>query len=120
MGNRLRILHLVSAGVYQRGEHPHRHVAAGASGVGGGEHLDREVGVLEVVEQSLDHPLSHGAQAIGPVLLAVVGLQQPAHAGLVDLLPGREEAVVLTAKVTVEGRSVETGTLDDRAIVVSA
>ena len=114
MRNRLRILHLVAAGVDQRGDHPHRHVAAGAGGVAGREHLDREGGAAGVVAQALDDLAGDGAQAVGPALLAVEGLEHLPHAALVDLLPGGEEAVVLAAEVAVEGGPVEAGAVEDQ------
>ncbi len=114
MRDRLGIVHLVATGVDQRGDHPHRHVAAGAGGVAGGEHLDREGGSVGIVAEPLDDLAGDGPQAVGPFVLAVVGLQHLPHAALVHLLPGGEEAVVLTAEVTVEGGSVEAGALEDQ------
>ena len=114
MRHRLRIIHLVAAGVDQRGDHPHRHVPPRPSGVSGGQHLDREGSAGRGAAQVLDDLAGDGAEAVGPALLAVVGLQHLPHAALVDLLPGGEEAVVLAAEVAVERGPVEFGSLDDQ------
>jgi hypothetical protein len=110
--DRFGVLHLVAAGVDQRGDHPHRHVAPGAGGVAGGEHLDREGGAAGVVAQRVDHLAEDGAQPVGPALLAVEGDEHLPHALVVHLPPGGEEAVVLVAEVAVEGGAVEAGPLE--------
>ena len=114
VGDRLGVLHLVAAGVDQRGDHPHRHVAAGAGGVAGGQHLDREAGPAGLVAQRARRSRRRrraGGRASPPRCCRREHLP---HAALVHLLPGGEEAVVLAAEVAVEGGAVEAGAVDDQ------
>ncbi len=64
--------------------------------------------------QPRDDLVGDGAEAVGPLLAALVGPHHRLQALLVDLLPGGEEAVVLAAEVAVEGGAVEPGALEDQ------
>ena len=123
MRDGLGVLHLLPAGVDQRGDHPHRHVAAGAGGVAGGQHLDPEAGATGSLLQARDHLVGDGAEAVGPLFAALVGADHRLQALLVHLLPGGEEAVVLATEVAVEGGAVEARPVEhrlDRGFAVAA